>query len=210
MVYPRRPYFLLLISFLLLSACSSELDPMEPDGAYLLFRQALLDGDQETIWSGCDKSTHDYFQTRYDSLKAMDEDIIRYLPQADHRIAKRQSGVILTREIKDGKGLFMKVFQPDALPKTEAIALGSEIEEINLSKDEKSALVITRAAQKFYLTRESADARWFVMLPKSVPEAAAAMKWVEENQQALRQTVDDLISEERTEREVIIGELMKM
>lgn len=210
MVYPRRPYFLLLISFLLLSACSSELDPMEPDGAYLLFRQALLDGDQETIWSGCDKSTHDYFQTRYDSLKAMDEEIIRYLPQADHRIAKRQSGVILTREIKDGKGLFMKVFQPGALPKTEAIALGSKIEEINLSKDEKSALVITRAKQKFYLTRESADARWFVMLPKSVPEAAAAMKWVEENQQALRQTVDDLISEERTEREVIIGELMKM
>lgn len=210
MVYPRRPYFLLLAVCLLLGACSSELDPMEPDGAYLLFRQALLDGDQETIWSGCDKSTHDYFQTRYDSLKAMEDDIVRYLPQADHRIAKRQSGVILTREIKDGKGLFMKVFKPDGLPKTEAIALGSKIEEINISEDKKSALVITRAGQKFYLTRESADARWFIMLPKSVPEAAAAMKWVDENQQALRQTVDDLISEERTEREVIIGELMKM
>lgn len=195
-----------------LSACSDKLDQTEPDGAYLLFRQALLAGDQAQLWSLCDSSTHKFFQDRYESLTAMEEDIVRYLPQADHRIAKRQSGAILTRELKDGKGLFFKVFQPKSLPESRAVALGSEIEEINMSEDKKSALVITKAGQKFYLTRTDDDSKtpWLIILPKSVPEAEAAMKWVEQNQSALRQTVDDLISEERTQRETIIGELMKI
>ena len=195
------------------TGCSKELDPTKPDDAYLLFRASLLAGDAEEVWSRCDDTTHRFFQERYETIQAMEADIVRYLPQADHRIARRQSGAILTRDLHDGRGLFLKVFSPKELPSSPAVLLGSELEQVQVAEDGLSALVKTRAGQTFYLSRQAQSgegAAWSVILSKSVPEAAAAMKWVEENQSALRQTVDDLIAEERAAREAIISDLMKI
>ena len=191
------------------SGCSSELDPTDPNDAYIMFRDAMMAGDAEAVWGRLDPQTHEYFEHSHSHLQEMGETIERYLPQADHRLAKRQSGVILLREVDDGKSLFLRVFQPDQLPKEEAFVLGSNVRELALAEDQKTAKVITRSGQEFFLTK-GRDGQWYVMLLESSKELNAAMAWVEANKTALGQTVDDLIAEERTRREKVIAELMNL
>jgi hypothetical protein len=170
----------LLAAALLAVGCSDELDPAEAGDAYLMFRDAM--------WAG-------------------------YLPLADHRLARRQSGAVLTKEIKDGKGLFLKVFTPDKLPKETAYKLGTDVEELAVSEDDQNAKIVTRGKQTFYLVKQKAakrgePARWHVKLVQSSEAVPGAFSWLEGNRVALQQTVDDLIAEERQQREAIIAELM--
>ncbi len=188
--------------------CSSELDPQEPGDAYELFRNAMFDNDSEKVWGRLDKDTHQYFEQSYKELEGMGATIERYLPQADHRLARNQSGVKLLNEVSDGKQLFMRVLTLDQLPKSEAVKLGSDIAEISLNEDETLAKVVTKGGQTFFLSHNKSDGQWYVMLLKSSKELGQAMKWVEDNKVALGQTVDDLIAEERGKREKIIAELM--
>lgn len=192
----------------LLAGCSDELDPTNPGDAYLMFRDALFEGDSDKVWQRLDSQTHEYFQQSYVELEEMSKTIERYLPQSDHRLAKSQSGAKLLNEVSDGKTLFIRVFTPKELPNEEAYRLGSDIAEISLSEDESFAKVVTRSNQTFYLSHSKQDDQWYVMFLKSSEELKKAMGWVESNKLALSQTVDDLIAEERTEREKIIGELM--
>lgn len=188
--------------------CSDELDPTAPGDAYLMFRDAMWAGDAEAVWARTDPETHAYFQQSYEDLTEMSETIERYLPQADHRLAKRQAGVILLREAEDGKGLFLKIFQPEKLPKDEAYKLGSDVAEVEVAEDESFAKIKTRGGREYYLTKGD-DEQWYVMLHKSAKELGESMAWLESNKTALSQTVDDLIAEERKKREAIIAELMK-
>lgn len=188
--------------------CSSELDPQDPGDAYLMFRDALFSGESDKVWGRLDADTHQYFELSYTELEGMGATIERYLPQADHRLAKSQSGVKLLNEVSDGKTLFIRVLTPDKLPKEEAFKLGSEIAELSLNEDETLAKVVTKGGQTFFLSSNKSDGQWYVMFLKSSEELGNAMKWVEANKVALGQTVDDLIAEERGEREKIISELM--
>lgn len=169
----------------------------------------MFKGDAKGVWARSDKKTHEYFQKRYERLVEMEKDIKRYLPQADHRIAQRQSGTVMLRDVKSGESLFMKVFEPAKLPKDEAFKLGSDIEAINMSEDKKLAKIITKSKQEYVLTKNEQDKQWYVMLSESVKAVDNKMKWVDQNNSALKQTVDDLIAEERKKRELIISELMK-
>lgn len=207
----KRPVCLLLLVLFAhpLTACEEEVDPLEPEGAYHLFRAAMFKGDAKGVWARSDKKTHEYFQKRYERLVEMEKDIKRYLPQADHRIAQRQSGTVMLRDVKSGESLFMKVFEPAKLPKDEAFKLGSDIEAINMSEDKKLAKIITKSKQEYVLTKNEQDKQWYVMLSESVKAVDNKMKWVDQNNSALKQTVDDLIAEERKKRELIISELMK-
>ena len=197
--------FALLIS---LPSCSSELDPTDPADAYLLFRNAMIAGDGETVWNRLDTRTHEYFEASHTELEEMAESIERYLPQADHRLARRQSGVILLDDVTDGKSFFLEIFTPQELPQGEAYDLGTRVEEIETTEDGAFAKVITRGGQQFYMVRGD-DEQWRVMLLKSSEELKTSMAWLDQNKSALRQTVDDLIAEERQRRETVIAELMK-
>lgn len=190
-----------------LAGCAAELDPAKPDGAYHLFRDAMLQGDAQGVWANTDEKTHRYFQEQFDYLVEMDEMIARYLPQTDHRIARNQSGTVLLQEVRDGQGLFLKVFQADKIPNEEAIRIGSDIDELIVAKDDSGAKVITRAGQEYVLTRDAEAKRWFVRLPTSVE---SSMQWLGQNRSAMQQTVEDLIAEERDRREAIIAELMQL
>ncbi len=190
------------------TGCGGELDPTEPDGAYYIFRNALLKGDAQTVWKRCDSETHKYFDDRYDQLVDMDETIQKYLPQTDHRIARKQSGTILLDDVHDGKGLFLKIFQPKNLPDKEAIKIGSDIDELKVAEDDTAAKVVTRAGQHYLLTHDDKSDQWYVMLVRSTDSVDKSMKWLGANQSALQQTVEDLIQEEREKREAIIADLM--
>ncbi len=192
-----------------LSACSSELDPTRPEDAYLIFRDALLAGDAEAVWARADSTTHAYFQERQEQLVAMDEQIVRYMPQADHRLARRQSGVVLAQTAPDGRALFLKVFTPKALPNDEAYKLGSDVDTVNVTEDGDFAKVITRSGQEYFMARQKPDGQWYVMLPRSITSLEQRMAWVAQNQSVLSQTVEELIAEERKEREAVIAELLK-
>ncbi|QDG54187.1 hypothetical protein FIV42_26625 [Persicimonas caeni] len=188
--------------------CGDELDPTEPEGAYYIFRNALLKGDAETVWKRTDDTTKAYFQQRYEQLEEMDETIERYLPQTDHKIARKQSGTILLDEVDGGKGLFMKVFQPKNLPDEQAIKVGSDIDELKVAEDDSAAKVVTRAGQEYVLKADKKTEEWHVMLVRSSDKVDGAFGWLEANESALQQTVEDLIAEEREKREAIIAELM--
>lgn len=204
-----------MIALLMATGCSDELDPTEAGDAYLMFRDALWSGSAEQVWSLSDEQTHTYFQERYEELVGMDDTIDRYLPLADHRLARRQSGAVLIKEIKDGKGLFLKVFTPDKLPKEDAFRLGLDVEELAVAEDDQNAKVVTRGKQVFYLVKQKGSkkgerARWHVKLVQSSEAVPGAFVWLEGNRTALQQTVDDLIAEERQQREAIIAELMNL
>ena len=191
-----------------LAGCSSELDPTEPDDAYLIFREALFDKSAEQVWTRLDEDTRAYFEKSHGELEEMEQDIEKYLPQADHRLAKAQSGAILLRASKDGRSLFLNVMTLEGFEKDEAVELGSRVETLELTEDQATARITTRGGQVFYMTRGK-DEQWYVMLYKSSEELKKSMAWLEVNKVALRQTIDDLIAEERARREVIIAELMK-
>ncbi|MEM1347584.1 MAG: hypothetical protein AAGI01_03445 [Myxococcota bacterium] len=194
--------------------CADDKDPRTPEGAYLLFRDALLSENADMLWERCDKETHAYFQGRYEALVRMDATIEEYLPQADHRIARRQSGVVLLDEVKNGRALFDKIFEPAKLPKDQAHMLGSEIKEVRVAEDSATAKVVTRGEQKYILVAqevgEEKTKQWFVKLVQSTAAVKVSMKWLDDNESALTQTVDDLIAEERERRETVIAELMNL
>ena len=199
---------LLALTLTMAAGCSDKQDPTDPEGAYNLFRDALFRGDDDAVWERLAPTTKTYFEEQHERLVQMDGTIEKYLPQTDHRIAREQAGSILTEEVQDGKSLFAKVFTPASLPKDEAYHLGSNIAEVEVAEDEKFARVRTLAGQEYVLTQGERE-EWFVMLIKSSEAVKGRLTWVEANESALKQTVEDLIAEERKEREAVIAKLLK-
>lgn len=209
-----RPHFVFFTTLVLLLSssligCKSELDPARADDAYVLFRDALFAGDAEGVWLRSDKATHDHFQHRYTQLVQMDNLIESYLPQTDHRLARRQSGVELVDSVSDGHSLFLRVFDISNFPQDDAILFGSEVGEIQMSEDGNSAAIITRGEQQFMMVK-AGDGQWYVSLLESGEVLSGAFAWLDKNEAALEQTVEDLIAEERKKREAIIAELMNI
>lgn len=194
---------------LVATGCGEKVDPTDPEGAYNLYVKSLWAGDAEAVWERLAPSTHEYFQNQYETLVEMDETIRRYLPPTDHRIAREQAGSILTDKVDGGKGLFLKLFEPSQLQLTEGHKVGAVVEEIRINEDETRAELKTLGGDVYYLTKGEGE-RWYVMLVQSSSPVEKRMNWLESNQSALKQTVEDLIDEERKEREEVITELMKL
>jgi hypothetical protein len=193
----------------MMTGCSDELDPTNPRDAYLLFRNALVNGDGEAVWQRTDEQTHAYFEQQYGVLVEMDELIRRYLPQTDVKLARKQSGTVLLDDVGDGRELFLKVYSAENVPKKKAIIeVGSEVDEVKVAEDGKLAKVVTRAGQEYILTKDEDSEEWYVMLTKSNDAVENSFGWLERNEEALTQTVEDLIKEEREQREEVIAELM--
>lgn len=198
----------LLLLVLFSFGCGKKMDPSDPEGAYNLFRQAMLDGQSDQMWELMAPSSHLYFDEQVERLRGMDEKIGRYLPPTDHRLARNQAGSILTDEIKDGRALFLKIFTPAEIPKSEPVSVGLDVEQVTLSEDKLSAAILTRGNQKVLLQYDSAAERWNIMFVESFEELKTAMGWLDSNETALAQTIDDLISEEQRKRETLIADLL--
>lgn len=199
---------LVAVSAVLTTGCSDELDPTDPRDAYVMFRDALVAGDGETVWKRTDEQTHTYFDQQYGVLVEMDELIHRYLPQTDVKLARKQSGTVLLEDVSNGKELFLEVYSAKDVPKKEAVEIGSNVDEVKVAEDGQLAKVVTRAGQEYILTRDEESEQWFVMLVKSNDAVQSSFGWLDRNEKALTQTVEDLIKEEREEREEVIAELM--
>lgn len=198
----------LLLLVLLSLGCGKKMDPSDPEGAFNLFQDAMLNGQSEQMWELMAPSSHQYFDQQVERLRGMDEKIGRYLPPTDHRLARNQAGSILTDEIKDGRGLFLKVFTPAQIPKDEPVLVGLQVEQVTMSEDKKSAAILTRGNQKVLLQYDDKAERWNIMFVESFEELKTAMNWLDSNETALAQTIDDLISEEQRKRETLIAELL--
>ncbi len=207
-----RPAFALvamLLTIAMTTGCSGDLDPSDPEDAYDLFRHALFDGEAQTVWERTDEQTREYFEDRYQRLQAMNDLIERYLPHTDHQIARSQSGAELVAEIDSGQDLFVRVFEPTGFLDDEAIRFGSEGQQIKMAEGGDSAVVVTRGGQEFVLVLQD-DELWYINLVDSGNFLDEALKWLHDNEDALEQTVEDLIAEERQVREQIISELMDL
>lgn len=200
------PAFVLSLC-LLMAACGGDLDPEDPEDAYALFHQALFDGDAEGVWERSDETTRNYFQQRYEALEHMNELIERYLPPTDHQLARAQSGAELTDELDDGRELFIHIFDGLAVDDQAAIQFGASAAQVQMAEEGDTARLITRSDQEFDLVRQ--DDQWFVNFVDSDAFDDRAMQWLDANEEALTQTVEDLIEEERRERESIIAELLQ-
>ena len=100
-------FFILTMLSLVLVSCSEEVVETEPEGAYTIWRQALFDGDEGRVYEQLDAQTKRVFQERLERLLLMSQDIQRYLPQADQKLAREQTGVVMLsqRGIKDGENV---------------------------------------------------------------------------------------------------------
>lgn len=189
------------------NACSSELVPEEPQGAYLLWRQALLRGDTEGVYEYLDQDTRKLLDERAEVLAAMSEDIARYLPQVDQRLARKQTGVVLRKQkgVKDGRALFNLLFTPDKLEMTPEIEVGLLISDLELNEAGDTAAIKTDGGDQFILVKEE-DGIWRVTSWKKLCEERT--QWILDNRSALEQTVQDLISEEQEEVGAVIDYLL--
>lgn len=189
------------------SACSGELVPEEPQGAYLLWRQALLRGDTEGVYEYLDEDTRKLLDERAKLLEDMSEDIARYLPQVDQRLARRQTGAVLRKQkgVKDGRALFSLLFTPDKLEITPEIEVGLLVSDLELNEAGDTAAIKTDGGDQFILVREE-DGIWRVTSWKPLCEQRT--QWILDNRSALEQTVQDLISEEQEEVGAVIDYLL--
>lgn len=203
---PRAGLLVSLVMALMLLGCGDKLDPTEPEGAYNAFKDALFKGNPDAMWARMSPSSHQYFDDQLERLHRMDAKIERYLPPTDHRLAKKQAGSILTDELESGEEFFKHIFSADTIPQDEKYKVGMQVEEIKISEDEKQAAVVTRGGQEILLEHGEGD-QWFVMFVESSEAVPNAMSWLEQNESALDQTVEDLIAEEREERAQIISDL---
>lgn len=197
---------LLTLVLLFATSCRGELDPERPEDAYLMFRDALFAGDADALWNRTDEETRAFFDEHYTRLVEMNRLIERYLPQTDHQLARAQSGVEILAEIDSGESLFLGVFSPQDLPDDQAITFGSTVREIRVSEEGDTAVILTRGGQEFFMTRQENE--WFVNLVRSEDFLVSAFDWIQRNESALEQTVEDLIAQEQRVREGIIAELM--
>ena len=204
-----RVIIAVLLTLATMTGCEKNVDPTDPEGAYNLYIDALFTGDAETVWNRAAPSTHEYFQEQFDVLVQMDETIRRYLPPTDHKIAREQAGSILTNSATDGKTLFLQVFKPDTLALKEKHRVGSVVDQIRVNEEGTIAELKTLGGDVIYLTKGDKE-QWFVMLVRSSSAVTDQMKWLGENESALKQTIEDLIAEERTKREAVIAELMRL
>lgn len=206
-----RSIFVMLLVFstlVLSTACSGELDPADPKDAYNIFRSALFSGDSEVAWERTDEQTRRYFEERYEKLEEMDDLIERYLPHTDHEIARGQSGAELLAELDSGRDLFAMVFQPAEFIDDPAVEFGAEAHEIQMAEHGQAAVVVTRGGQEFVMVLDEEDDQWHVNLVESGDFLDQSFQWLAQNENALVQTVEDLIAEERRVREEIISSLM--
>lgn len=201
--------WLIFALFVVATGCDENVDPRDPEGAYNLYKNAFWAKDPEAIWNRTAPTTHAYFDDKYETLVEMDETIGKYLPPTDHRIAREQAGSILTDKVKDGKGLFLEVFKPENIKLAQKHEVGAVVDQIRINEDETDAELTTLGKDVFYLTKGD-DEEWYVMLVQSSAAVEKQMKWLTDNESALNQTIEDLIAEERKEREAVIQELMRL
>ena len=198
--------FGILVALGVATGCSGEPDPTTARGAYTLFQKALSAGDTAALWKRCDQRTHQYFEARYQDLVAMDRKIERYLPRTDHKLARKDAGTVLLEQVGSGRELFERVVRPAQIVVDRPKELGAEIREIRMSEDESRAVIETMAGQTFRVVRAD-DGRWRVALVDSVPAVERSFKWLANNRDALEETVNELIADEKAEREQVIAEL---
>lgn len=194
------------LAVLMVAGCSSEPEPTSPGGAYRMFRAALVDGDSKAMWERCAPRTHEYFQARYDDLVTMDRKIERYMPQTDHRLARKQAGTELLDKVDGGRALFERVVRPNRIVVNQSRKLGLSVQEIRMSKDESRAVAATYAGQEFRMVKGE-NGEWYVRLVESVEAVDEAFAWLRNNKTALEKTIDELVEDERSEREQVIAEL---
>lgn len=194
-------------ALLLATGCAEELSPQEPRGAYLLFRQAVLSGDAAQVYAFMDKDTRKVFDDRYQTLNAMDEQILRFLPQVDQKLARQQTGVVFLKErkITSGEELFKAVFQAKQLEVTPEIEVGTEVSDVEVNAEESEAAVVTYSGQVYRLVKED-DGLWRVASWQELVTSKTG--WVQGNQTALEQTVSDLINEESAEVDKVIEHIL--
>lgn len=207
----HRPWLLPVTVVLLVglgAGCADDLDPKQPQGAYLIFRQALFTGDADTSWDYLDRGTQAVFEDRAAVLNNMSEDIVRFLPQVDQRLARKQTGAELLRggKVTDGKSLFKLLFKPDAVPVTPEIEVGTQISSVEVNDAEDEAIIVTESGQQYRLVIDE-EGTWRVSSWREL--AIERTKWILDNQTALTQTVQDLIAEEKEEVDRIIDYLVK-
>lgn len=197
----------LLVGAVAFAGCSGELNPEDPGQAYLLFRDALVEGDVDGMWDRTAPSTREYFDERYEQLVDMDEKIKNYLPRTDHKLARKQTGTILLDEIDSGRDLFEEIVAPEGVSMSEAQRLGSLIDQIEVSKNNEEARAVTRSGRTYRLVKGEDD-EWYVRLVDSLQAVDESFEWLERNRSAVSETVNDLLEEEQEEREEIIADLM--
>lgn len=206
--------FIILTSLSVLCGCGEKLDTTDPEGTYNLYRNALFEGNAEKVYDLLAPDSIQYFEDEFLRLQRMDKTIARYLPITDHKLARRQAGSILTDEITDGKSLFLKVFQPASMKLSKSsrwnqspFEVGAIVEEIQVSEDGKAAKLTTKAKEEYRFQKNEKE-QWELQLVQSAQAFQSAMEWMKQNENALQQTIDDLIEEETTKRESIIADLM--
>lgn len=210
---------------LLSTGCEEERDPLTPLGSYNLFKNALETGEAGQVWDRMSQASRDFFNEKHEKLVTMNDTITKYLPPTDHLIAQKQAGTVLLKTAKDGRGLFLALFDSKALKEKEsekdwATELGNtgratfarlpgvDLPKIVVSEDKKTAVVDAPGIQVAMVKGEGEEGEWTVDLIRSGNTVKTNTAWIDANSEALEKTVDDLISEQRQHREELIAKLM--
>ena len=178
----------------------------------MLFRQALFSSEEasaDTVYSYLSKDTKQVFEERVSMMNEMSEQIVRFLPQVDQKLARKQTGAVLLKEQKltTGKDLFKLLYSADLIKPSDELEVGSEISDIEYLNDENTeAILVTYAKDEYRLVLEE-DGVWRVASWREFAKARTA--WISNNREILEQTIQELITEEKEEIDKVIAYLLE-
>jgi len=162
--FQKPPWYNIIFPFFVsvwgVWGCSSEPSPNEPDGAYLIFREALLNGDIPALWESVSQSTKTHYDDAYDDLVATSECIER-LSSGDRLEARERTGISLLDQASSGEELFAIFIRLDSLIGDDTLRAGTEIDELIVDDSGERATIVTETGQLVDLVLED-DGIWRV------------------------------------------------
>jgi hypothetical protein len=184
---------------LLPAACSSELDPKDPEGAYLMFREALLNGDEEALWEALSESTKQLFSDGYQDLLDLDVAIDQLAPE-DRTIARERTAARLLSRVDGPKSLFLMIVRLENVAGEDRFRYGSAVDEVNVDEEAGEATVVTEAGTQIELVRQE-DGIWRVR--SLAPIIGDRLRVLSEDIDAVEATLADSAFRRRSHDEIM-------
>ena len=150
------PTALVCILLVAVASCSSEINPEQPEGGYLRFREALLSEDSDLLWECLSEGTKALFDDALNDLHAIEESLVSLSP-ADRTIVEERTTVRLLQVVDSSEALFMALVLLEDFSGDETYRIGSEVDELTIAADGTTATVLTSAGQEIELVREEDD-----------------------------------------------------
>lgn len=168
--------------------------------------------DKKVVWDQIDVTTKSQFVNAYITLARIDRIIETYFDPIEYREMRARTGtdILVTKQIKDGYGLFAYLFHPEKLTFDDQSESGLKIADADVLNSRNVVIQTNEKGQDFHFIQESDD-KWRVILDMSIVGNALnpITKSNEEMTEYARSYLQDELDRRKRVREYFFEQLDK-